>query len=159
MLSCRAKILHGPGRVDPAEGRRTYLSPSFATRLKSRREEDDSIVVRYNIHLTAGVQHNKHGYRADRPKRVARHKAERRKLDELVGRDRARGYDVEVYGDTNFHQMPVVGLIGWWAVNDDAGTLGDRAIDGIWTSRRPVSVRFLPSLVPGEHRHVITTGP
>jgi hypothetical protein len=158
VVSCKAKVLAGVGRVDPEPGRRTVLTPSFATRVKSRRLEDDSIVVRYNIHLTAHVQTGQRGYRADQPKRVARHMAERRKLDRLVARDLERGYEVEVYGDTNYHHMPIAGLVAWWSVEPGAGTLGNRAIDGIWTSRRPTDVDFLPALVPGEHRHVITTG-
>lgn len=155
-LSCKAVALVGPGRMDPAPGRRTLLGPSWATRLKSERP-DDSIVVRYNIHLTASVQHGKVGYRKDHPKRVARHKAERRALERRIARDHAKGYDVEVYGDVNFHHMPIAGLRGWWPVRPDAGTFGDRAIDGVWTTGpRPDLVELLPPLVRGEHRHVVT---
>ena len=88
---------------------------------------------------------------------MARHKAERHALERRVARDLAKGYDVEVYGDTNFHHMPIRGLQGWWPVAPQDGTLGGRAIDGIWTSRRPDEVEFLASLVPAEHRHVIAT--
>ena len=131
--------------------------PSYATRLKSRRA-DGTTIVRYNIHLTAGVQHGKNGYRHDKAsaRRVARHRNERDRLERMVERDQARGHDVEVYGDSNFHKMPIPGLRGWWAVEPDAGTFGDRAIDGIWTSEKPDSVRILAPLVRGEHRHVIT---
>ena len=155
-LSCKAVALVGPGRMDPMPGRRTTLGPSFATRLKSRRW-DGSIVVRYNIHLTASVQRGQHSYRHDAPKRGARHQAGRRARERHVARGRAQGVDVAVYGDTNFHHMPIHGVIGWWSEAPHDGTLGSRAIDGIWTSRRPDDVAFLASLVPGEHRHVITT--
>ncbi len=161
-LSCKAKILVGPGFVGRSPGResKAVLGPSYATRLKSRRA-DGSIVVRYDIHLTAGVQDGKDGYRDDEAsaRRVARHKRERDRLEWLVDRDHAKGYDVEVYGDTNFHHMPIAGLIGWWPVAPDASTFGPRAIDGIWTDEKPDDVDFLAALVRGEHRHVTTSSP
>lgn len=158
-LRCKAVMLAGPGYVGRSPGRksRAILGPSWATRLKSRRP-DGSIVIRYVIHLTAGVQAGKAGYRHDEAsaRRVARHRNERDRLERLVERDQARGHDVEVYGDTNYHQMRIPGLYGWWGLEPDAATFRGRAIDGIWTTRRPDAVRFLPPLVPGEHRHVIT---
>jgi hypothetical protein len=163
-ISCKAKILKGPGFVGRSPGRKSkaVLGPSYATRLKSRRD-DGTIVVRYVIHLTAGVQAGKHGYRTDAAssRRVARHRAERDRLEWLVERDQAKyGRDgVEVYGDTNFHHMPIAGLVGWWSIAPGAAKFGNRAIDGIWTGRRPTDVAFLPALVRGEHRHVIATGP
>lgn len=163
-LSCRAKILSGPGYVGRNPGRksRAVLGPSYATRLKSRRA-DGSIVIRYVIHLTAGVQIGKHGYRTDKAsaRRVARHRRERDRLEWLVERDQAKFGDenVEVYGDTNFDKMRIPGLVGWWATEPDRSTFGDRTIDGIWTSEKPDSVRTLPPLVPGEHRHVIASWP
>lgn len=154
-LACWASVLARAGRVDKVPGRRSYLGPSWCTRLKSRRR-DGSVVVRYNLHLTAGVQIGHMDYRADRPKRVARHRdRERPRIGELVGRDLARGFDVEVYGDDNFHHMRIGGLTAWWATEPGESTFGNRAIDGIWTTRSPDSVTFLPALVPGEHRHVI----
>lgn len=157
VLTVRAKRLHGPGRVDVVQGRRTHLPTTWATRVKSRRA-DGSTVVRYNVHLTAGVQYGRDGYRKDRPRRVARHKAERAKLQRLVNRDLDRGYAVEVYGDVNYDRMEIVHLRSWWPVVPESQrrTLGNRAIDGIWTAHKPDSVSFLPPLVPGEHRHVIT---
>ena len=52
--------------------------------------------------------------------------------------------------------MAIPGLIAWWVI-DDGGTLGWRAIDGIWTLTEPERVDFLPALAPHEHRSVITT--
>lgn len=160
-LSCRAKILAGPGFVgrNPDRKSRAFLGPSYATRLKSRRA-DGSIVVRYVIHLTAGVQQGEHGYRTDKAsaRRVARHRGERDRLEWLVERDQAKYGDdnVEVYGDSNFDKMPIPGLVGWWSIEPDASTFGSRTIDGIWTGEKPDSVVVLAPLVPGEHRHVIT---
>jgi hypothetical protein len=158
-LTCKAKMLAGPGYVgrSPERESRAVLGPSWATRLKSRRP-DGSIVVRYNIHLTAGVQLGKQGYRHDKAaaRRVARHLNERDRLERMVERDQAHGHDVEVYGDTNYHQMRIPGLYGWWGLAPDAATFRGRAIDGIWTTSRPDRVRLLPPLVAGEHRHVIT---
>lgn len=158
-LSCRAKVLAGPGYVGRSPGResRAVLGPSYATRLKSRRA-DGSTVVRYVIHLTAGVQAGTSGYRKDHAsaRRVARHRNERDKLERMVERDQARGRDVEVYGDTNFHHMPIPGLTSWWATDPDTATFGSRTIDGIYTSAPPDEVQVLPPLVRGEHRSVIT---
>jgi hypothetical protein len=158
-LSCKTKFLAGPGFVGRMEGKRSSLGPSRATRLKTRMP-DESTKVRYCIHLTAGVQAGKDGYRTDRAaaRRVARHKRERAKLERLVARDQRRGHDVEVYGDPNFHHMPIKGLHGWWELAPDAGTFGPRAIDGIWATLPPDDVAFLPPLVRGEHRSVITRG-
>jgi hypothetical protein len=160
VISCRAILLVGPGFVGRSPGRksRAVLGPSYATLLKSRRA-DGSIVVRYNIHLTAGVQAGKDGYRKDAAsaRRVARHRAERDKLEWLVERDHRKGYDVEVYGDTNFHHMPIPGLVGWWATEPKAATFGSRTIDGIWTKKKPDTVALLPALVQREHRHVIAS--
>lgn len=161
-LSCRAIVLAGPGFVGRSPGRksRAVLGPSYATRLKSRRA-DGSIVVRYDIHLTAGVQQGQHGYRKDKAsaRRVARHRNERDRLERLVERDQAKhgAKNVEVYGDTNFHKMPIPGLVGWWSIEPDAVTFGGRTIDGIWTAEKPDDVRTFAPLVPGEHHHVITT--
>lgn len=159
VISCRAVALVGPGFVGRMPGRKSVLGPSWTTRLKSRRP-DGSVVIRYNLHLTASVQKGRAGYRTDAAagRRVARHKRERSALERRVARDQAKGYDVEVYGDTNFHHMPIDGLVGWWSVSD-ATTFGSRAIDGIWTSRRPARVDVMPPLVAGEHRHVIATWP
>lgn len=160
-LTCKAKILVGPGFVGRIPERKSVLGPSYATRLKSKRP-DGSIVVRYNIHLTASVQKGRVTYRTDAAHalRVARHRAERAKLARLVKRDQAKyGKDnVEVYGDVNFHHMRIPGLTGWWSIAPDEPTFGGRAIDGIWTGRRPDDVDFMDPLVAGEHRHVITRG-
>lgn len=158
VISCRAVMLTGPGFVGRIPGRKSVLGPSWTTRLKSRRP-DGSIVIRYNIHLTASVQVGRRGYRTDAAHalRVARHQRERNSLERRVSRDLGKGFDVEVFGDTNYSHMPIPGLVAWWAINDDAGTLGDRAIDGIWTSRKPDSVAFLPALAKDEHRHVVAS--
>lgn len=161
-LSCKAKMLAGPGFVGRSPGRksRAVLGPSWATRLKTRLP-NGKIKVRYNIHLTAGVQVGKNGYRTDEDsrRRVARHRNERDRLEWLVERDQAKYGEeaVEVYGDTNFHHMLIAGLVGWWRVEPEAGTFGPRAIDGIWTSELPDDVDLLPALVRGEHRHVIAS--
>jgi hypothetical protein len=157
-LSCKTKILSGPGYVGRMPGKRSVLGPTRATRLKARMP-DGSTKVRYCIHLVAGVQNGKAGYRRDAAAvlRVARHKREHAKLERLVARDQRRGHDVEVYGDPNFHHMPIKGLHSWWALDPDAGTFGSRAIDGVWTTLPPDDVAFLPPLVRGEHRSVITT--
>jgi hypothetical protein len=158
-LSCRAKVLAGPGYVGRSPGRksRAVLGPSYATKLKTRLP-GGRIKVRYNIHLTSGVQAGKSGYRKDAAsaRRVARHRNERDRLERMVERDLAKGRDVEIYGDTNFHHMPIPGLVAWWPVAPGAGTFGDRAIDGIWISEKPDDVQLLAPLVRGEHRSVIT---
>lgn len=159
-ISCKAKILVGPGFVGRIPGRKSVLGPSYATRLKTRLP-DGTIKIRYNFHLTAQVQIGKDGYRKDKAsaRRVARHRNERDRLEWLVERDQAKygEENVEAYGDSNFHHMPIPGLVGWWETERETGTLGPRAIDGIWTSEAPDEVDFLSSLVPHEHRHVITT--
>lgn len=156
-LSCKTKILAGPGFVGRMTGKRSFLGPTRATRLKTRLL-DGSTKVRYCIHLVAGVQKGETGYRTDQAaaRRVARHRRERDKLERLVARDQARGHDVEVYGDPNFHHMPIKGLVSWWSLAPDAGTFGSRAIDGIWTEQKPDDVDLLAPLVRGEHRSVIT---
>jgi hypothetical protein len=156
-LSCKTKILAGPGYVGRMTGRKSILGPSKATRLKTR-TPDGSTKVRYNVHLSASVQNGKAGYRTDEAAklRVARHRRERAKLERLVARDQRRGHDVEVYGDTNYHHRHIKGLHSWWPLAPDAGTFGSRAIDGIWTTLPPDNVDFLAPLVSGEHRSVIT---
>lgn len=163
ILTVRAKRLTGPGYMGRVPGRKTILPTSWATRIKSRRP-DGTIVVRYNIHLTAGIQTGLRGYRTDLAavRRVKRHQRERTKLQTLVNRDLDKGHDVEVYGDTNFHRMPIIGLNAWWdgCASSQVHTLGERAIDGIYTSDpiHPGPPTFYPPLVKGEHRHLIATG-
>lgn len=161
-LSCKAVVLAAPGYVGRSPGRksRAVLGPSYATRLKTMLP-DGTIRVRYVIHLTAGVQDGKHDYRDDRAsaRRVARHRRERANLEQRIARDHDKGYDVEVYGDTNYHHMPIRGLVGWWVIDGDLTTFGGRAIDGIWTDQKPTTVRHLAPLIPGEHRHIIMAGP
>jgi hypothetical protein len=158
-LSCKAVVLARPGFVGRSPGRksRAVLGPSYATRLKTRLP-DGRTKVRYNIHLTAGVQNGKTGYRTDKASalRVARHRRERANLERRVARDQANGHETEVLGDTNYHHMPIAGLVGWWPVEPDAGTFGFRAIDGVWTEERPGDVQLLAPLVRGEHRSVLT---
>jgi hypothetical protein len=158
--SCRAVVLARPGFVGRVPGRRSLLGPSISTRLKTELP-DGTTKVRYGIHLTAGVQIGKAGYRRDKAsaRRVARHQRERATLERRVARDQAKygRHNVEVLGDTNFHHMPIAGLVGWWPAEPEAGTFGSRAIDGIYTGERPDDVQLLAPLVRGEHRSVITT--
>lgn len=163
LLACHAKMLVGPGRVEGTAQagvpRKGFLGPSWATvtRWEGFGAEPELVVI--NVHLTAEVQQGKVGYRKDMPKRVNRHRRERAALQRLVDRHLENGLRVAVVGDTNYHQMHIHGLTGWWMADDpdaDQGTEGDRAIDVIETSwGAPDSVQILTSA--SDHNHPVAT--
>ena len=97
-------------------------------------------------HLTPGVQ-ALGKYRADRPRLVARHREEVRRLQDLVDGLLARGHAVHALGDSNFDGLRFRGLTSAWeGRSDEPGTLGPtRKVDDIhsapghaaWVTRLP----------------------
>lgn len=128
-IKTRARMLVGAGRVDRVKGRRTLLGPSWATVSTYHDTLLGCITDIIDVHLTAGVQKGKTGYRHDRPKRVRRHKRERRALARLVRERLALGHRVYVVGDTNYHDMHIPGLVSCWDGRPTIGTEGSRTID------------------------------
>lgn len=137
-VATRPVFLAGLGRVDKSPGRRRILGPNIATLviLRDRVTRDEWAVIVY--HLTAEVEHdqrdrNGDGYRDDRPLRVRRHKAERRRLNRVVRRQlRRHGANgkrrkVRALGDSNLDRMTIPGLVSAWVGNgDQPGTHGGR---------------------------------
>lgn len=111
-----------------------------------------------SFHLVPGVQHEGR-YRIDRPRLVARHRREVRRLQALVDRRRASGDEVYVAGDSNFDGFTLSGLDSAWQGRDaaDGGTLGRRRIDDVFAPRPTSDLRLLTT--PSDHRALVTTVP
>lgn len=157
----KAKLLAGPGRVDKVPGYRSLLGPSFATVAAVRDLElnVDEIVVDY--HLTTHVETGGR-YRPEVPKRVARHKRERAALEAVAAHHLTRRRRVTMIGDSNYHDLPIAGLLSCFDSPLTApfagGTLGGRRVDLIHSSSgHAQSVEVRKSL--SDHRHPIATYP
>lgn len=129
----RPVLLAGLGRVDKSPGRRVILGPNVSTLVIVRERATGDEWAFLSYHLTAEVEHdardrNGDGYRDDRPKRVRRHKLERRRLNRVARRQLRKGRKVRAAGDSNLDLMPIAGLRSAWEGrrNQPRGTHGGR---------------------------------
>lgn len=85
-----------------------------------------------NFHFSPGVQ-ARGAYRPDRPRLVARHREETRRLEAAVAGERAAGRTVIAMGDSNLDGFRIDGLASAWSERPNgSGTLGRRFVDDIF---------------------------
>jgi hypothetical protein len=154
LVGWRTRVLGWPGRSD--RGARPFpvtpLRVATVAVLWDRVEGRDLSLV--NFHLTPGVQ-SRGTYRADRPRLVARHRDEVRRLTRVVGEQLALGHTVVAVGDSNFDGLQIEGLTSAWEGRaHEPGTLGPhRKIDDVHGPGRAVSVTLLSSA--SDHKAVL----
>ena len=126
LTSRRLAVLSRAGRDGRAEHRFRLRRARLATVATYRDRQGDRPVTVVAYHLTPGVQALGR-YREDRPRLVARHREEVRRLQDLVDGLLARGHVVHALGDSNFDGLRLRGLTSAWEGRDDEpGTLGPR---------------------------------
>ena len=151
----RMVVLSRAGRDGRSEHRFRLRRARLATVATYRDRQGDRAVTLVAYHLTPGVQALGR-YREDRPRLVARHRQEVRRLQDLVDGLLARGHVVHALGDSNFDGLRLRGLTSAWEGRaDEPGTLGPRRkVDDVLSAPgRAVSVTRLAS--ESDHQAVI----
>jgi endonuclease/exonuclease/phosphatase family metal-dependent hydrolase len=158
LLGCRARLLSPPGRADHEDRFLGLEPPRVATVAVYADRRLDRTVALVDYHLAPGVQ-RRGSYRADRPRLVARHRREVRRLEEIVAELLALGHVVHAVGDSNFDGLRLAGLTSAWEGHEDApGTLGPvRRVDDVHGPGLAESVRLLET--PSDHRAVVARRP
>jgi hypothetical protein len=159
LLDTRFEAVGRFGRVDRSAGPPPVAVPRIVTLAVFRDLRRDRIVSVVNFHLTPRVQ-ARGRYREDRPLLVARHRAEVRRLDRLVGEQLSLGRVVYALGDSNFDGLRLVGLTSAWEGRDDeTGTLvaSRRKIDDVHGPGPVTAVLLLTT--DSDHRAVVVRRP
>ena len=159
LLGFRSRVL---GRLTRADrGVRAFPAepPRRATVARLHDRLHDRTVSVVNYHLVPGVQ-SRGRYREERPRLVARHRTEVRRLGDLVAAELALGHVVLALGDSNFDGLRLPGLTSAWAgrEHERPGTLGPhRKIDDVFGPGPASSVDLLST--PSDHRAVVVRRP
>lgn len=158
LLECHARILGWVGRSDRGARPLSVMPPRAATVAVFRDKQHGRDVSLLNFHLTPGVQAEGR-YREDRPLLVARHRAEVRNLDRLVGEQLTLGHTVYAVGDSNFDGLRLDGLTSAWEGRErEPGTLGPRRkIDDVHGPGPSASVTLLTNA--SDHKAVVVSRP
>lgn len=152
-------LLSGLGRAERTDYPLNAEPPRIAAVGIFRDRVVDRTVALISYHFVAGTD-AAGTYRADRPRLVARHRQEVRRLEAEVAKLQQAGHVVYAAGDANFHLLPVTGLTSSWAGRQDApGTIGtgQRKIDDVHGPGRAVSVQLIST--PSDHRAVLSVRP
>jgi hypothetical protein len=155
VLRIGSVALSGPSLADRAARRNPLVPPRLATvgLLLDRATGRRLRVV--NMHLVAYAQRGGR-YLEGRPRLVARHRAEHRRLQRIVDRSLRDGVPVHVLGDANFERLRLDGLVSAWdGCPDPPGTCGRQTIDDVWGPGPALGVRLLDT--PSDHRAVLVT--
>jgi hypothetical protein len=155
LLDTRFEVLGRLGRADRNAGPPPVAVPRIVTLAVFRDVPRDRVVSVVNFHLTPRVQ-AKGRYREDRPLLVARHRAEVRRIDRLVGEQLSLGRVVYAMGDSNFDGLRLAGLTSAWdGRDDDTGTLvaSRRKIDDVHGPGPATTVSLLSN--DSDHRAVV----
>jgi len=155
VLGCGVHVLSRPGRADKPDRWLGLEPPRLATVGTYRDRHSGRVVSLVCYHLVPGVQ-ARGRYRSDRPRLVARHRAEVRRLQQVVDEELDRGRDVYAVGDSNLDGLRLAGLTSAWEGREDLpGTFGaHRKIDDVHGRGAAASVTLLPT--PSDHRAVLT---
>jgi hypothetical protein len=155
LLDSRLELVGRFWRADRSAGPPSIAVPRVVTLAVWRDLRNDRIVSVVNYHLTPRVQ-GKGRYRQDRPLLVARHRAEVRHVERLVGQELGLGRVVYALGDSNYDGLRLAGLTSAWeGREDETGTLvgSRRKIDDVHGPGAATSVTLLTSA--SDHRAVV----
>jgi hypothetical protein len=159
LLDTRFEVVGRLGRVDRNAGPPPVAVPRIVTVAVFRDVRHDRVVSVVNFHLTPRVQKGGR-YREDRPLLVARHRAEVRRIERLVGEQLGLGRVVYAMGDSNFDGLRLAGLTSAWDGRDDeTGTLvaSRRKIDDVHGPGPATTVSLLTN--DSDHRAVVVRRP
>lgn len=159
LVTGRAVLLTGIGRADRPDRFLGIEPPRIAALGIFRDRLSEGTVALIGYHLASGVEENG-GYRADRPRLVARHRREVRRIEELVAELHRAGHVVHAAGDANVHLQRFAGLTSAWTGREEGpGTWGDRErkIDDVHGPGPANEVRLIAT--PSDHRAVLVRRP
>lgn len=159
LVEGRAVVLSGLGRAERTEYPLNAEPPRIAAVGIYRDRLVDRTVAIISYHFVAGAQTDG-SYREDRPRLVARHRGEVRRVEELIAELQRAGHTVYAVGDANFHLLPLAGLTSTWeGREDEPGTIGEglRKIDDVHGPGPATSVRLITT--PSDHRAVLSVRP
>lgn len=159
LIEGHAIVLSGPGRAERTDYLLNAEPPRIAAVGIFRDRVVDRTVALISYHFVSGAQTGG-VYRADRPRLVARHRAEVRRVESLIAEYQRAGHTVYAVGDANFHLLPLAGLTSTWVGREDEpGTIGDgiRKIDDVHGPGPATSVRLIRT--PSDHRAVFSVRP
>ena len=152
VLSSRSVPLSRVGRADRGETRLGLEPARSATVVSCRDLLTGEEVALVDYHLVSGVQ-ALGAYRKDRPRLVARHRQEVRRLADLVGELVRDHSSVHAVGDSNLHGLRLPGLTSAWDALRTEGTLGHRQVDDVFGPGPAGSVTLVET--PSDHRAVV----
>ena len=152
--SIKSRVLSLPGFVGKLPGRRSFLSTSWLT-VAQFLDADGTRVVLDGFHMTAEVQKGLK-YRTDvaHAKRVARHRHEKQRVEDIAQRQKANGGTVYPAGDSNFDRMRLAGFVNCWE-GHDGGDLGGRAVTQCFATGPAVKVQT--EQTQSDHLAVVVT--
>lgn len=159
LLEGRSVVLSGLGRAERTEYPFNAEPPRIAAVGIYRDRLANRTVALISYHLVSGVQSG-NGYRGDRPRLVARHRAEVVRIERLVAELQRDGHTVYAAGDANYHLLPIAGLTSAWNGDEgEPGTIGagTRKIDDVHGPGPATSVRLITT--PSDHRAVLCVRP
>ena len=131
--------LSRPGRAENPMRPWGLEPPRTSVLVRCRLLENAQPLSVISFHLVPGVQ-SRSAYRTDRPKLVARHRAEAARIDEVVSRELGLGRTVLAMGDSNFDGFAIPGLTSAWSGHEKPGTHGERTIDDVFGPGRSEEV-------------------
>jgi hypothetical protein len=151
--SARPLLLAGFTRAESATRPFGIEPPQIGLVVRCGDQVSGDQISLIDFHLTPGVQH-RGSYREDRPRLVARHRLEVRRLEKAIAEESAAGRRVYAAGDGNFDGLELAGLASAWSTQPaGAGTYGNRRIDDVFSRDHVSSVRLLE--IPSDHRAVL----
>jgi hypothetical protein len=154
VLGCRTRVLGWVGPADRGSRALSLVPPRVATVAVLRDLERERLVTLVNFHLVPGVQ-ARGSYREDRPLLASRHRAEVRRLAQVVEDELSRGREVHAVGDSNYDGLRLPGLTSAWEGREaDPGTLGPRRhVDDVHGPGPATSVVLVST--PSDHKAVV----
>ncbi len=155
LIEGRSVVLTGIGRSDRPDRFLHTEPPRLAALGIFRDRLLDRTVALISYHLAPGVE-ARGRYREDRPRLVARHRQEVRRIECLIADLGRAGHTVYAVGDSNFHLQRFAGLTSAWETREqEPGTWGRglRKIDDVHGPGPAAEVRLIETL--SDHRAVL----